>query len=159
MHTTAMTDTRDKSHDPSARALARWETEGGAPKEGRNSKRRREPNQFAELIVDMAMGEALREAKLEDGKIRRQSRWANSAAEGRQPAPVRPSRPATAKAAGLSLAELRCISWQRSRSERTQALALSTMHTHAMMGRDCEDGDMANEKCARDGQTAIWQTR
>jgi hypothetical protein len=62
MHTATMTDKRDKSHNPSARALARWETEGGAPKDGRNSKRPRDPNQLAKLIVDMATGEALRES-------------------------------------------------------------------------------------------------
>jgi hypothetical protein len=61
-----MSDTRDKSHDPSARALARWETEGGALKDGRNSKL--PSDQLANLIVDMATGEALRETKLEDGK-------------------------------------------------------------------------------------------
>jgi hypothetical protein len=63
-----MADTRDKSHDPSARALARWETEGGAPRNGRNPQRPRDPNQRAKLIVDMATGEALRETKLQDGK-------------------------------------------------------------------------------------------
>jgi hypothetical protein len=62
-----MTDKRD-SHDPSARALGRWESEGGAPKDGRNSKRPRDPSQLAKLIVDMATGEALRESRLEDGK-------------------------------------------------------------------------------------------
>jgi len=67
MHTTTVTDKRDKSHDPSARALARWETEGGAPKDDRNSKRPRDPTQLAKLIVDMATGEALRESRLEDG--------------------------------------------------------------------------------------------
>jgi hypothetical protein len=67
MHTAAMIDTRDKSHDPSARALGRWESEGGAPKDGRYSKRSRDPNQLAKLIVDMATGEALRESRLEDG--------------------------------------------------------------------------------------------
>ena len=68
MHTTTMTDKRGKGHDPSARALARWETEGGAPRNGRNPQRPRDPNQLAKLIVDMATGEALRETKLEDGK-------------------------------------------------------------------------------------------
>ena len=63
-----MTDTRDESHDPSAGALARWETEGGAPRNGRNPQRSRDPNQRANLIVDMATGEALRETKLENGK-------------------------------------------------------------------------------------------
>ena len=63
-----MTDKRGKSHNPSARALARWETEGGAPRNGRNPKRTRDPNQRAKLIVDMATGEALRETKLESGK-------------------------------------------------------------------------------------------
>ena len=62
-----MTDKRDKSHDPSARALGRWESEGGAPKDGRDSKRPRDPNQLAKLIVDMATGEALRESQLEGG--------------------------------------------------------------------------------------------
>jgi hypothetical protein len=68
MHTTTMTDTHDKRHNPSARALARWETEGGAPKDGRNSKRLHASHQLAKLIVDMATGEALRETKLEDGR-------------------------------------------------------------------------------------------
>ena len=63
-----MADKRDKSHDPSARALSRWESEGGAPKEGRNVQRARYAKQLAELIVDMAMGEALRETKLQDRK-------------------------------------------------------------------------------------------
>ena len=68
MHTTTMTCEHDKSHDPSARALGRWESEGGAPKDGRNSKRPRDPNELAKLIVDMATGEALRKTKLEAGK-------------------------------------------------------------------------------------------
>ena len=79
MHTTTMTAKRDKSHDPSAEALGRWETEGGASKDGRNSIRPRDSNQLAKLIVDMATGEALRETKLEDGTTPRRSRWADSA--------------------------------------------------------------------------------
>jgi len=66
MHTTPMSETRDKSHDPSTRALARWETEGGALEDGRDSKL--PSDQLASLIVDMATGEALRETKLEDGR-------------------------------------------------------------------------------------------
>jgi hypothetical protein len=62
-----MTDEHYKSRDPSARALGRWESEGGAPKDGRYSKRHRDPDQLAKLIVNMATGEALRESRLEDG--------------------------------------------------------------------------------------------
>jgi hypothetical protein len=42
-----MTDERDKSHDPSARALGRWESEGGAPKGGRYLNRPRDADQSA----------------------------------------------------------------------------------------------------------------
>src|SRR5215813_4387373 len=66
MHTTNMGDTHDKN--PSARALARWETEGGALRNGRNPRRPLDPNQDAKLIIDMAMGEALRGTNLESGK-------------------------------------------------------------------------------------------
>lgn len=53
-----MTDKRDKSHNPSARTLARWETEGGAPKEGRNPTLPRDTNQLAKLIADIDRGES-----------------------------------------------------------------------------------------------------
>jgi len=54
--------------NPSAQALARWETEGGALRNGRSPQRPLDQNQGAKLIVDMAMGKALRETNLENGK-------------------------------------------------------------------------------------------
>jgi hypothetical protein len=63
MHTTIVTAKFDKCRDPSAQALGRWESEGGATRDGRISKRPRDPNQLAKLIVDMATGEALRESR------------------------------------------------------------------------------------------------
>jgi len=42
-----MIDEHDKSHDPSAQALGRWESEGGAPKGGRYLDRPRDADQPA----------------------------------------------------------------------------------------------------------------
>jgi hypothetical protein len=41
-----------------AKALSRWEGEGGAPIEGRKPKRPRDMNQWAKRMVDIATGEA-----------------------------------------------------------------------------------------------------
>lgn len=51
-----MSDKNDKSRNPSARTLSRWETEGGATK-NRRLKRPRDPIALAKLIGNIAIGQ------------------------------------------------------------------------------------------------------
>jgi hypothetical protein len=60
-----MTDRSDKGHNPSARSLARWETEGGASKNS-GLKRPDDPFALARLIGDIATGQI--EERGDDGK-------------------------------------------------------------------------------------------
>lgn len=43
----------ESSHNPTAKSIARWENEGGAPK---RPKRSRDPKQLAKAIIDVATG-------------------------------------------------------------------------------------------------------
>jgi len=46
------------THNPSQKALARWDDEGGAPRGGRSRlKRPRDLTQFAKLMIDSANGD------------------------------------------------------------------------------------------------------
>jgi hypothetical protein len=80
-----MTDRSDKGHNPSARSLARWETEGGASK-SRGLKRPDDPFALARLIGDIATGQI--EERGDDGKaptVRERSRAGSQRAVRRAP--------------------------------------------------------------------------